>query len=306
MTRPLAVDLCCGLSGWAEGLVAEGFDVVGFDLEDMFKTLNMPKHKHFSLVIQDVLTIHGRQFKDAKLIVASPPCQFFSYCAMPWTRAKALAAEVRSDPVRTEKELAIFNACFRIAAQASLAAGRKIPLVVENVRGAQPWVGRARWNYGSFYLWGDVPALMPFARHLKQEGVNWSRYNQTGGAEKSTPDWTQQATKVPGFRFDGSGRSFQTASVEGVKVAGLANGRFPPGGLAQGHIEGVKQAQDADFVPRQRPGMNRDASGGDYWFQDGSSRHGSRSPARKAASAMIAKIPLPLARHIAAVYRDAA
>ena len=23
------------------------------------------------------------------------------------------------------------------------------------------WVGRARWNFGSFYLWGDVPALMP-------------------------------------------------------------------------------------------------------------------------------------------------
>lgn len=28
------------------------------------------------------------------------------------------------------------------------------------MRGAQPWVGRARWNFGSFYLWGDVPALM--------------------------------------------------------------------------------------------------------------------------------------------------
>ena len=66
------------------------------------------------------------------------------------------------------------NLCFRIQAQASLAAGRHIPMIVENVRGAQPWVGRARWNFGSYYLWGDVPALMP----------------------------------LPGFRLDGSG-SFQ-------------------------------------------------------------------------------------------------
>lgn len=31
--------------------------------------------------------------------------------------------------------------------------------------------------------------------------------------------------------------------------------------------------------------------------------HSSKSPARKAASAMIAKIPLTLSRHIAAIYR---
>lgn len=44
---------------------------------------------------------------------------------------------------------------------------------------------------------------------------------------------------------------------------------------------------------------------GDSWFQDGAARHGSTSPARKAASAMIAKIPAPLARHIAATYYPA-
>jgi hypothetical protein len=43
-------------------------------------------------------------------------------------------------------------------------------------------VGRARWNYGSFYLWGDVPALMPF---------------------------TFKGAKMPGFRFDGSGDPFK-------------------------------------------------------------------------------------------------
>jgi len=32
MTRPLAIDLFCGLGGWTEGLLAEGYDVVGFDI----------------------------------------------------------------------------------------------------------------------------------------------------------------------------------------------------------------------------------------------------------------------------------
>src|SRR6185312_4685316 len=156
--RPLAIDLFCGLGGWTDGLLAEGYEVVGFDIERHV----YGEHRYpAQLVVQDVLTLHGAQFRDADLIVASPPCQFFSYTAMPWTRAKALAAEVRADPARLEKELALFNACFRIQREASAAAGRHIPMVVENVRGAIPWVGRSRWNFGSYHLWGDTPALMP-------------------------------------------------------------------------------------------------------------------------------------------------
>jgi site-specific DNA-cytosine methylase len=30
---PLAIDLFCGLGGWTEGLLAEGYRVVGFDIE---------------------------------------------------------------------------------------------------------------------------------------------------------------------------------------------------------------------------------------------------------------------------------
>ncbi len=73
---------------------------------------------------------------------------------MPWKKAKALPPPSND----------LFEACFRIQREACAAAGRYIPLVVENVCGAQNWVGRARWHYGSFYLWGDVPALMPVAK----------------------------------------------------------------------------------------------------------------------------------------------
>ena len=159
MSKPLCIDLFCGSFSWSLGWLELGGYTVGFDLE------HLPHHgavpKGADLVIQDVLTLHGKQFREASLILASPPCQFFSYVSMPWSRAKALAAEVRASPERTAKETALFDACFRIQREACEAAGRHIPMVVENVRGAQKWVGRSRWNSGPFHFWGDVPALMP-------------------------------------------------------------------------------------------------------------------------------------------------
>ena len=147
---PLVIDLFCGLGGWAEGFLAEGFEVIGFDIER--------RPYPGQLVLQDVQTLHGSQFRDATVIVASPPCQGYSYRAMPWTRAKALGP-----PDNT-----LFETCFRIQREASEAAGHHIPMIVENVQGAQKWVGRAKWHYGSYYLWGDVPALMPITRHGKR------------------------------------------------------------------------------------------------------------------------------------------
>lgn len=181
----------------------------------------------------------------------------------PLSRAKAMAIEIERDNSGDRlKELnCLFDSCFRIQREACEAAGRHIPMIVENVRGAQRWVGRARWSFGSFYLWSDVPALMPMT--LKIAKAPGQSMNQ------GYPKWnmnhmeTCAAIKLPGFRFDGSGRSFQSASVEGRKI------------------------------------------GGD-WFSDPQStcrRHGSKSPARKMAAAMIAKIPEPLARHIARVFR---
>ena len=46
--------------------------MVGFDIEQHV----YGEHRYpAQLVIQDVLTLHGSQFKDAALIVASPPCK---------------------------------------------------------------------------------------------------------------------------------------------------------------------------------------------------------------------------------------
>jgi hypothetical protein len=249
--KPLAIDLFCGLGGWTEGLLMEGYDVVGFDIErHQYGNEKYPAQ----LVLQDVLTIHGKQFKNASLIVASPPCQAYSYRSMPWKRAKALPPPDNSP----------FEACFRIQREACEDAGRYIPMVVENVRGANKWVGKAKWHFGSFYLWGDVPALMPIIGKYKSSGMNWSDQTMRG------QDFTRiaaQCTKLPVSRFDGSGKSVRS---EGVKQPGI--GGFRENGM------------------------------GDAWFQDGAARHGSKSTARKRASAIIAKIPLTLSRHIARAY----
>jgi hypothetical protein len=247
---PLAIDLFCGLGGWTEGLMAQGYRVVGFDItEHKYGEQRYPAQ----LVVQDVLSLHGSQFRDAALIVASPPCQEYSYMAMPWSLAKAKAAAIRADTTGAELERLnrLFNACFRIQREACLAAGRHIPMVVENVRGAIPWVGRSRWNFGSFHLWGDVPALMPitFKGH-KAPGLNWS----------------DPAQRVPGPNR----RSFTDMGArEAIKLA-----------------NGIKQG--GDWFNASQPSMSR--------------LYGSKSPQRKMASAMIAKIPLPLSMHIGQTY----
>lgn len=287
MAKPLAIDLFCGLGGWTEGLLAEGYDVVGYDIEaHEYDGERYPAQ----LVVQDVLTLHGEQFKDAALIVASPPCQEFSYMAMPWTRAKQIGRALRGEDAfpegysgsRTIAELcALFDASFRIQREACAAAGRHIPLVVENVRGTEPWVGRARWSFGSYYLWGDVPALMPK---------------------------TIKARKNPGFRFDGSGRSFQSESVdrhvapgEGYKSRGMDWSNRSLRGQDFTRVAGAQAAIAEGF--KGSDGYERDHPNAFGWKKPGTS---SKSPARKAASAKIAKIPFALSSHIARTYKPEA
>lgn len=336
MNSPLMFDLCCGLGGATEGFLAEGWDCIGIDIERH----QYGNHRYpAQLWIQDLLTISGSQLRNAKFLWASVPCQFFSYTSMPWTKAKELAVKTRNDPILLEKEIALFNACFRIQREASEASGRHIPLIVENVRGAQPWVGRARGSFGSFFLWGDVPALMPVV---------------------------SRAVKVPGFRFDGSGKSFQSASVkrssrcdcqhpektpsgfasisvdcpihgdaddgptittvfpsslDATKVPTLGGGRrTDPGKGARFttrdcglEAEGVKQRGsgaawfDEALNERRRNATAEARKVGGDWFGVGNDRspmrqHSSKSSARKMASAMIAKIPESLSRHIARTF----
>jgi hypothetical protein len=406
--EPLCIDLFCGSFGWSQGWLELGGRVIGFDLDH--QDYHGPVPRGADLILQDVRTIDGARFKDVTLILSSSPCQEFSYRAMPWKKAKALGPPVLG--------LELFAQAFRIQREAIAAAGHFIPMVQENVRGANPWVrelfGRSRWSYGSYHLWGDVPALMPITlgcgrkvkmaswrhpsdpRHVPGQGfntladrqtralpdhmkvgeLNWRDHGKPGykgdqlqdvaaaqyddsvkcggpagddwfthhnrpefdrraglsvpvecrgcGASAVMSSGTieadlnefkrthsecvgsevivgkaeahDRATKNSGGSWFNIAHNTESGannnpargnSVDGVKVPGLADGHFPPGGLAQGHIDGVE-----GFTPDRQPlGKNVLAR-----------KHGSKSSARKAASARIAKIPLALARHIARTY----
>lgn len=157
----ILVDLCCGLGGWSIGFLERGWTCYGFDVE--------PLPYPGQLIVQDVRTLDGRRFRGASLIVASPPCQEFSRHDMPQTRR-------RNPPA---PDLSLVEACYRIAREAG------VPMVLENVRGAQRWLGRATCHYGSRYLWGDgIPALLPY----------------TGGERTKTSmssSWKRQRAMIP-------------------------------------------------------------------------------------------------------------
>lgn len=281
MSAPLAIDLCCGLGGWTAGLLAEGWRVRGYDIEaHEYGEERYPA----DLVLRNVLEMHGTEIADADLIVASPPCTEYSYMAMPWSRAKQIARALRGEdefpePYRGSRTIAelnaIFDACFRLQREASEAAGRHIPMIVENVRGAEPWVGRAAYNFGSFYLWGDVPALMP--RPAKD------------------------AVKVPSFCFDGSGKSFQSESVRRTELGKGARFTSRDCGIEGRKRPGIsfrEEGFNCTLARQIAPTLKRGAV---KLSAEDKRQH--LSSARKATSAQIAKIPFALSSHIARVYK---
>ena len=161
-TQPLCIDLCCGLGGVAEGFLAAGYRVVGYDIEN---------HGYpGELRLQDVREVDSivDQWKGQDIIVlwASPPCNEFTIRDLPWGRNRNLPPP----------DLSIANACFDLARRLC----PKI-FVLENVRGAQPWIGRAPLHRGPYYFWGDVALVPPLPEgHIyRANGKYLSQHRQS-------------------------------------------------------------------------------------------------------------------------------
>jgi hypothetical protein len=288
--KPLAIDLFCGLGGWAEGFLAEGYDCIGFDIErHCYGDQEYPAQ----LVLADVLGLWGSQFRHVDAIVASPPCQKYSYMAMPWTRAKALAAWYREIELRQIALNALFNACFRLQREASEAAGRHIPMVVENVKGAQPWVGRAQANFGSFYLWGDVRSVGGRIVSTLPKFGDGLRAVRRG--QKFNPDGTEHP--------QGSWFAVADSKERGAHIKNDGGSWFNIGSPGQTETNcnpvHLSLRMPKFIMDDIKSGQRREVAG---IYENGVTKAAgkcSKSDSRKRASAMIAKIPFDLARHIA-------
>lgn len=250
-------------------------------------------------------------------------CQEFSYMAMPWTKAKEKKRRIEADPNERKRLTALFDACFRIQREACEAAGRHIPMVVENVCGAQPWVGKAQWHFGSYYLWGDVPALMPITcrRAMKYNPDGTAHPPGSWFAISNSKNRGQRSNSIKsGNRHEFSGEKLGWKSQangapmrrdDGIK-SGNASERLWKDRPVESQRMDEPRREGYTGVPHKPTGhwTNSEENGikqGGDWFNDSEPSiirlSGSKPKGRKFASAMIAKIPEVLARYIARVYR---
>jgi hypothetical protein len=351
--KPLCIELFSGTFGWSAGWLSLGGRAIGFDLE------HLPHHGPVpdgaELVLQDVLTLDGRQFAGADLILASPPCQRYSYMAMPFSRGKREASWQRwerDSPFSPGFDLNdLFRACFRIQREASAAAGRYIPMVVENVKGAQPWVGRAKARYGSYYLWGDVESIGGRIVRSGAPEFGMAGVKAAGRVQKFNPDGTEHPqgswfaiadSKERGARVKVEGLPELNGHDDPKRGRDTVNGSwFAVGSNGKSNLSAQKnsggswfaEAHNTESGHSQNPvtgeGVKRHGSGA-AWFdkalderrrQSGSKvtgdwfgsyaeqkaagtispgrLHGKNSDSRRAASALIARIPYALSLFIA-------
>ena len=141
---PRLLDLFCGRWGWSRAFAARGWDCMGIDLQEPSE---IPKNCCWSNA--NVLRVTTGFIRDGNFdfIVASSPCEEFSVHGM---------KHFHPSPKHPEMGIKLFNHT-RALCEAS-----GLPYVMENVRPAQKFVGRASHHCGPFYLWGNaIPPLMP-------------------------------------------------------------------------------------------------------------------------------------------------
>jgi hypothetical protein len=133
------VDLYCGLGGWAVGFLEKGHSVTGYDIIDF-------SEKYPGKFIKaDLLTLN--KFPKANVIVASPPCTDFSKASFPKTWKS-----VQRFPPDIPSAVKLFNRVYEIVELV-----KPQYFIIENVRGAQKYMGKARMHIGSRYFWGNFP-----------------------------------------------------------------------------------------------------------------------------------------------------
>lgn len=143
------LDLFCGRWGWSKAFAARGWECVGVDLmnrcdAEVLMPTNVRYHQRDILTLVKITDLEC-QFRLFDFVIASPPCENFS-----------TMLNFRPPVPYPEQGIELFNHT------RALCEKRGLPYVMENVAGAQRYVGPSVGHAGSFHLWGNaVPPLLP-------------------------------------------------------------------------------------------------------------------------------------------------
>ena len=167
------VDLFSGELGWSSVFAARGHKVVCVDLR---KPSKIPEGCEFLQL--DILLLKDLHDYRPDFIVASSPCEEFSK-----TVKGGDVGCFYPNPPYPEMGIKLFNHT------RSICEASGVPYVMENVRGAEQWVGNAKHRAGPFYLWGNgVPPLLP--RGITKGTTNMGNWNHNKklGPQKSAAE----------------------------------------------------------------------------------------------------------------------
>jgi len=133
---PLMVDLFSGLGGASQAMKEKGWEVIRVDI-------NPECDPDLVMDVREFLgywKLHDGRSPD--LLWASPPCDEFSRAEKPWYE------EDRPSRESIELVKVVFDIVREVKPRF---------WILENVRGAQRWLGKAPYHVGAFYLWGWFP-----------------------------------------------------------------------------------------------------------------------------------------------------
>lgn len=191
------LDLFCGRFGWSKAFAARGWECVGIDL---VRPPEIPENCEF--VECDVLTVCVSMLQQYDFICASSPCEQFSVHGV---------KHFNPNPAYPELGIKLFNHTRGLCETAG------IPYIMENVRAAQQFVGKAGNHCGPFYLWGNgIPPLTPQGI---RKGLDTAGCLSAAGKSRAEIRAYLQANKLSG--------AFNSKSKERVEIRAKA-ATIPP------------------------------------------------------------------------------
>jgi len=159
------LDLYNGLGGWSDGMVSEGFVVLGVEINPEIAELYK-----YPCLVTDVRNLSGYMFSDFDVIVGSPPCRDF-------TILNDATWKVKKNP---EHGLTMVYAFLRIVEEA-----KPKYWLMENVVGLEKYL-KQKPRYSNVKLtrymkrsfWGNFPPfLIPLesGRGKQRETTGWDK-----------------------------------------------------------------------------------------------------------------------------------